>query len=132
MAEKKELLPIRSIENKSIEELIRTQNYISPSVNIYDNEDEFVLVADMPGSAKDRVKVKVEDDSLIMFGQIDYDNDLKRDYLLLEREIGNYYRVFKISESVDREKIDAKFENGQLIVRLPKKEKVKPKVIDIS
>jgi len=132
MAEKNELLPIRSVENKSIEELIRTQNYISPDVNIYDNGDEFILIADMPGSARDRVKVKVEDDSLLMFGQIDYDNDVKRDYLLLEREIGNYYRIFKISETVDREKIEAKFENGQLIVRLPKKKKVKPKKIEIN
>ncbi len=132
MTDKKEIVPVRDLQNKSIEDLLETQNYISPEVNIYENDTEFVLIADMPGVSRDRIKVKIDEDSLIMFGQIDYANEINRDYILNEREIGNYYRLFKISDSVDRGKIEAKFDNGQLVVTLPKQDKIKPRTIDIN
>lgn len=131
MTNKNEIVPVKDMENISIEELLNSQNYISPEVNIYENENEFVLVADMPGVSRDKIKVKINSDSLLLFGQIDYENEVKRDYVLNEREIGNYYRTFKISETVNKEKIEAKYENGQLIIVLPKQEKAKPRTIDI-
>ena len=131
MTNKNEIVPVKDMENISIEELLNSQNYISPEVNIYENENEFVLGADMPGVSRDKIKVKINSDSLLLFGQIDYENEVKRDYVLNEREIGNYYRTFKISETVNKEKIEAKYENGQLIIVLPKQEKAKPRTIDI-
>ncbi|GMR24930.1 MAG: Hsp20/alpha crystallin family protein [Ignavibacteria bacterium] len=127
----KEIIPVKVKGNSSIEELLVTQNYISPLVNIYENDDEFVLTAFMPGVVRDNVKVKVEADSLIMFGQIDYENEISRDYILNEQEIANYYRTFKISDTVDKSKIEARYDNGQLVVNLQKKEKAKPRRIDI-
>jgi len=127
----KEIIPVKVKGNSSIEELLVTQNYISPLVNIYENDDEFVLTAFMPGVVRDNVKVKVEADSLIMFGQIDYENAISRDYILNEQEIANYYRTFKISDTVDKSKIEARYDNGQLVVNLQKKEKAKPRRIDI-
>ena len=55
-----------------------------------------------------------------------------RKYILNENEIGNYYRKFRISNSVDETKIEARFENGQLIVKLPKHDRIKPRTIDIK
>lgn len=127
----KEIIPVKVKGNGSIEELLVTQNYISPLVNIYETDNEFVLTAFMPGVVRDNVKVKVENDSLIMFGQIDYENAISRDYILNEQEIANYYRTFKISDTVDKSKIEARYDNGQLVVNLQKKEKVKPRRIDI-
>lgn len=127
----KENIPVKVKGNSSIEELLETQNYNSPLVNIYETDDEFVLTAFMPGVERDKVKVRVEDDSLVMFGQINYENEINKDYVLNEQEIANYYRIFKISDSVDQSKIEAKYDNGQLVVNLPKKEKVKPRRIDI-
>ncbi len=127
----KEIIPVKVKGNSSIEELLVTQNYISPLVNIYETDDEFILTAFMPGVVRDNVKVKVEADSLIMFGQIDYENEISRDYILNEQEIANYYRTFKISDTVDKSKIEARYDNGQLVVNLQKKEKAKPRRIDI-
>jgi len=127
----KEIIPVKVKGNSSIEELLVTQNYISPLVNIYETDDEFILTAFMPGVVRDNVKVKVEADSLIMFGQIDYENEINRDYILNEQEIANYYRTFKISDTVDKSKIEARYDNGQLVVNLQKKEKAKPRRIDI-
>ncbi|RKY96761.1 MAG: Hsp20/alpha crystallin family protein [Ignavibacteriae bacterium] len=129
--ENKEMIPVKEENNNLIEELLETQNYVSPLVNIYETDNEFVLSADMPGVVRKDVKVKVENDLLIMFGQIDYDNEINKNYILNEQELGNYYRTFRISDSVDQSNIEAKYDNGQLVVSLPKNEKVKPRTINI-
>jgi HSP20 family protein len=65
-------------------------------------------------------------------GRINFDETINRKYVLHETEIGNYYRRFKISESVDESKIDAKLEDGILNVKLPKHDRIKPKTIEIK
>ena len=129
--ENKEMIPVKEEKNNLIEELLETQNYISPLVNIYETDDEFVLSADMPGVVRKDVKVKVENNLLIMFGRIDYVNEINKNYILNEQELGNYYRTFRISDSVDQNNIQAKYDNGKLVVNLTKNEKVKPRTINI-
>jgi HSP20 family protein len=129
--ENKEMIPVKEEKNNLIEELLETQNYVSPLVNIYETDDEFVLSADMPGVVRKDVKVKVENDLLIMFGRIDYVNETNKNYILNEQELGNYYRTFRISDSVDQNNVKAKYDNGKLVVNLPKNEKVKPRTINI-
>jgi HSP20 family protein len=126
-----ENIPVKVKANSSIEELLRTQNYMSPLVNIYETENEYVLTANMPGVLRDNVKVRVENDTLIMFGAVQYEEEFSRNYLLNEQEIANYYRTFKISDTVDQSNIEARYDNGQLVVSLTKKEKVKPRTINI-
>lgn len=127
-----ENIPVKVKDNSSIEELLEKQNYISPLVNIYETDDEFVLTANMPGVVRDNVKVRVEDDKLIMFGTIQYEEAINRNYILNEQEIANYYRTFNISDMVDQSHIEARYDNGQLVVNLQKNEKVKPRTIDIT
>jgi HSP20 family protein len=129
--ENKEMIPVKVKGNSSVEELLETQNYISPLVNIYETDNEFVLTANLPGVVRDNVKVRVEGDALIMFGAIQYEEEFNRNYLLNEQEIANYYRTFKISDTVDHSNIEARYDNGQLIINLPKNEKVKPRTINI-
>jgi len=86
----------------------------------------------MPGVSRNDIQVKVVDESLIVFGKINYDEVNNRDYILNENEIGNYFRKFRIAETIEISRINAKFDNGQLIVHLPKKESVKPRTIEIS
>jgi len=132
MSQNKEIIAIKNLNNNSIEEILRTQESVSPSSDIYENPDEFILVANMPGVSRNEIQVKVIDDSLIIFGKINYDEAVSRDYILNENEIGNYFRKFKISATIDKTKINAKYDNGQLIVQLPKKENLKQRTIDIS
>ena len=132
MSENKEIIAVRNLNNYSIEEILKTQESVSPSSDIFENTDEFILVANMPGVLRDDIQVKVFDDSLIIFGKINYDEIVSRNYILNENEVGNYFRKFKISETINAEKITAKYDNGQLIVRLPKNETAKPRTIDIN
>ena len=132
MSDNKEIVAVKALNNYSIEEILRTQNNVSPASDIYENADEYILVANMPGVVRSEVQVKVIEESLIVFGRINYDETVNRDYILNENELGNYFRKLKISDSIDKTKISAKYDNGQLIVHLPKSEKIKPRTIDIS
>jgi len=126
-----EMVPVKENINESIVGLLEKQNYVKPYVNIYETDSDFILVANMPGVSRSNLKVKIENNSLIMFGRIDYEKQINHSYILNEHEIGNYYRTFNISDSVNQEKIEAKYDNGQLIVNLPKNDKIKPRKIDI-
>ena len=101
-------------------------------VNIYETEDSFEMTAFMPDVHRDKIKIKIEDGSLVIMGRINYEEAMKRKYLLNEYTIGNYYRNFKISDSIDNNKIEARFENGVLSVKLPKHDRVKPRTIEIN
>jgi HSP20 family molecular chaperone IbpA len=85
----------------------------------------------MPGVSRENIQLKLEDTSLAIFGRINFSEAIKRNYILNENEIGNYYRKFNISNSIDETRIEAKFENGQLNVKLPKHDRVKPRTISI-
>ena len=101
-------------------------------VNIYETDNEFHVTAYMPEVNRDNVKIKIEDGSLFLMGRINYDEAAKRKYILNEFTIGNFYRKFNLSDTIDAEKIEAKFENGLLTLVLPKHDRVKPRNIEIN
>ena len=132
MSENKEIIAVKELNYNSIDEILRRENNVQPATDIYENNDEYVLIANMPGVSRSEIQVKVIDESLIIFGRINYSEALNKDYILNENEIGNYFRKFKIADSIEKAKISAKYDNGQLIVNLPKSEKVKARTIDVS
>jgi HSP20 family protein len=122
-------------ENKDVQEweqILEKERSFAPFSDIYETENDFVLIANMPGIKKENITLKLEEGSLVIFGKVNYDELMKRKYILNETEIGNYYRRFKISDSIDISKIQAKFDNGQLILTLPKHDRIKPRKINIS
>lgn len=132
MSDNKEIIAVKTLNSNLIDEILRSENNILPSTDIFENQEEFTLIANMPGVSRSDIQVKVIDDSLIVFGKINYGEAINRDYILNENEIGNYFRKFKISDSIDKTKISAKYDNGQLIVNLPKSESRKSRTIEIS
>jgi HSP20 family molecular chaperone IbpA len=132
MSEKKELVAVNNYNSDSINELLKTQNSISPVVDIFETENDYILIANLPGVERSNIQVKLDDKSLIVFGKINFEEAVNRKYILNEKEIGNYFRSFNISDSIDKEKINARYDNGQLIITLPKHDKVKPRKIDIN
>ena len=101
-------------------------------MDIFETVNDYILIANLPGVERSNIQVKLDDKSLIVFGKINFEEAVNRKYILNEKEIGNYFRSFKISDSIDKEKINARYDNGQLIVTLPKHDKVKPRKIDIN
>jgi HSP20 family protein len=119
-------------EQKSWEETAKFEPSISPAVDIYETGEEFVLTANLPGVSKENVHIKLEKNSLSIFGKVNFTEALDKKYVLNESLFANYYRNFKLSEGIDVSKIFAKYDNGQLTVNLPKHDKVKARTISVS
>jgi len=109
------------------------QNYWSPAVDIYEDKESYILWIDLPGVEKDDINLKVEENSLIIKGERKSPADTeKQNYLKAERQMGNFYRSFTLPRHIDIEAIQAKYDNGVLQLKIPKKSEVKSKEIKIN
>ena len=135
MSEKNELQEVETtpVEKKeggrSDIETTRGERYVNPNVDIYETDNELVLVADVPGVAKDGVDLKLEDGVLevtahrLLAGE---------EAAYSEYRPASYYRAFRVSDEIDSEKIDASLQEGVLTVTLPKSPKAKPRKIEVK
>jgi HSP20 family protein len=104
---------------------------IVPPVDIYETPNEVVLLADVPGLNKDNLELNIEKDELTIKGTFPKpDNEGEK--LISECPYGEYYRTFVLADTISKEKISAKLENGVLTLTLPKQERVKPRKIEIN
>jgi len=103
----------------------------TPLADIYENDDIYSVKLEMPGIAKENLNIIIEDDELKISAESsreENDKDLK----YAEFGSKNYIRTFRVGGDVDRNRIDAKLENGILTLVLHKNEEVKPKKIMIN
>jgi len=103
-----------------------------PAVNIYNNNDEYVVVAKLPGVKKEDVSVILKDNSLKISGEKKEDKKDKENCYFNERYSGKFERNFLLNEKIDSNKIDAEMKNGLLMIKLPKSPEIKPKSITIK
>jgi HSP20 family protein len=106
---------------------------ISPSVDIFEHENELVLKADLPGLTKDEVEINVTDNVLTLSGEKKKEEKVEREnYYRYERSYGSFCRRFHLPDGIDTEKVKAHFKDGVLEVRLPKTEEAKQKTKKIA
>lgn len=123
---------IQKTENVAATERIRNVKTFVPRVDIYENKDSLFLVADMPGVDEKTVDIELEKNILTITGRTENGKIKDGTMMYSEYEIGDYERVFTLSDEIDRERIVATVKNGVLRLELPKAEKVKPKKIAIQ
>ncbi len=103
--------------------------------DIYEKDGIYHLEMDIPGFDKKDVNIEIDDNDYLTITAEKSDNseDKDKNYIRQERSYGKYQRSFYLGD-VDKEKIDAKFENGILKITMPKKEEVKSskKTIEIQ
>jgi len=105
----------------------------APPVDIYENGDNLVLKAELPGFNPDDVEIRVEDNTLYLKGERKFEKDVKeQDYHRVERSYGTFTRTFSLPNSVDADKVAATYKDGVLTLTMPKKEEAKPKTIKIN
>ena len=105
----------------------------SPSVDISETADNFVVRAELPGMKKDDIELEVENNVLSIRGERKFEKtDEGENYHFMERSYGSFYRSFTLPKNVDSETIGAEYKDGMLIVTIPKKEEVKPKKVEIK
>lgn len=106
--------------DKPIAESASTRPVVAPAVDIYENEHEYLVLADLPGVANDGVQIRFEKGELSLFARRS------------EEAQADYRRLFSIPESVDSERIDASLQAGVLHLTLPKASKAKPRQITVK
>jgi HSP20 family molecular chaperone IbpA len=104
----------------------------SPDVDIFENENEIVLLADMPGVKSDDLNIDLREDTLTITGEVQPLEGKDEDDIVIEYEIGQFARQFSLSEVIDQNRIEAKLEEGVLRLILPKVEKATPRKIAVK
>ncbi|RMG68193.1 MAG: Hsp20/alpha crystallin family protein [Nitrospirae bacterium] len=101
---------------------------ISPSVDIYEEGDDVVVKAELPGMKKDDIDVTISEDTVTISGEKKREEKVeKKNYYRYERSFGSFTRSFRIPVDVQTDKAKASFKDGILEIRIPKTEEAKKK-----
>ncbi len=130
--DEKEMVRQEKREVKKTGEELRPGAVFIPAVDILENQNEIIVLADMPGVDSKDVNVDLENDVLTIRGAVSPLESEKEALVYREFNWGDYYRQFTLTEVINQEKIAAKMDDGVLRLTLPKKEKAKPKKIQVS
>ena len=108
-----------------------------PAVDVAEERDRVVVTADMPGYTADEVSIEVEGNVLTISGSRESkENKEKKEkdvrYTLKERVEGRFTRTFALPAAIDRDSVEARFQDGVLTVVLPKKAEARPRQIRIE
>jgi HSP20 family molecular chaperone IbpA len=104
---------------------------LRPPVNIFEDAEGITLEADMPGVSKDRLSLQVDNDALLVEGDIRFDMPEGMEALYADVRATRYSRSFALSSELDIDRIDASLKDGVLRLRIPKREEVRPRKIEV-
>ena len=104
----------------------------TPSVDIFETDNEITLLADLPGVTADSLTIDLRDNILTLTGAVEPFEEAGEEDIMIEYEIGRYYRQFTLSSVIDQSKIDAKLADGVLRLSLPKIEAATPRKIEVK
>ncbi|CAN5296818.1 N/A [soil metagenome] len=127
----------KEVVNETSSEQTKARPAFVPRTDIYESKDHLVLLTDMPGVSQDSVDITLERNVLTIHGRVDEpkaDLSGKEGYTLTysEYSMGDFRRVFTLSNEIDREGIQATMKNGVLRLVLPKSQRAIPKKISIQ
>ncbi len=105
----------------------------NPSVDIYENKDQIVLEAELPGMNRDEFELTVESNVITLRGERRFEKKDETDnYHRVERSYGSFTRSFTLPQNVSAEGATAEYSNGVLRVTLPKREETKTRRIEVT
>ncbi|MBN2384457.1 Hsp20/alpha crystallin family protein [bacterium] len=104
-----------------------------PAVDVWSNDEQAYVTAEIPGVVPDKLEITVQDDQLTVRGSRCAAECAEGEvYHRRERGFGEFIRTIGLPFSVDSEKVSAEYRNGILKVRLPRAEHDKPKLISVK
>jgi len=113
-------------------ELTRQRRVFTPDVDIIERKEDIVVIADMPGVDEKSTDITLDKNVLTIYGRVEAVVPDKHTLYISEYGIGDYQRVFTLTDEVDREKIQATVNNGVLRIVLPKAEAVRTRKIAVT
>jgi HSP20 family protein len=136
----RDLITIREKMNRLFEDAVTSRgeekdmmsSSWSPSVDIFETENELVLTAEVPGIDEKDIEIKLEDNTLILKGERKFEKETKEEnYHRIERAYGSFYRSFTLPPYINQDIISAEHQNGILKVIMPKQPELKPRNVKI-
>jgi HSP20 family protein len=109
---------LKRTEQESVEQT-RQGRVVAPPVDILENDQELLIIADLPGVDPEQIKLSLQAP------------DFKLEASASDAPDTTYARSFHVEERVDAERVDAEYKNGVLTVRLPKSSAAKPRRIEV-
>lgn len=106
-----------------------------PAIDLYQTNDSVVVKAALPGYKPEDVKISITNDVLTLRGEYKHeDEEGQKDatYHVREQRYGSFERSVLLPSAVKTDKASADFENGVLVISLPKAEEAKPRTINIK
>ena len=114
------------------ESSIVTSHWI-PAVDVKEEDNQFVIIADIPGVDPKDIEVTAENNMLTIKGERKTESEEEKEgYKRIERSQGTFYRRFSLPDTADVDKIRADSKNGVLQLTIPKRESVKGRKIEVK
>ena len=106
----------------------------APTVDVAEVDNAYILKAELPGVAKENIKIEVRENRLILSGSKESHIEKKEEgkYYYSEARSGNFSRSFDLPRHVQADAITAENVNGVLTVKIPKAQDAQPKAIEIK
>lgn len=113
------------------EELISPENAYRPDVDIYYSPEAYLFQVDLPGIKDGDIQLEIDEKNTLVL-RAKNTQEFSGDLLFKQVALGNYYRAFHLSDDIDRNQVQARFENGVLEIQVGRREEIKPKRIEIK
>jgi len=134
MAEESKAMQVQEQElaQSNGSERMRARATFIPRADIFETDDEVVVTVDMPGVSEDTIDITLEKNILTINGNSTYAAPDGYALAFAEFQVGDYERSFRLTDQINREKIEAVYKDGVLKLSLPKADEVKVRKINIK
>jgi HSP20 family protein len=132
----REVASMRGMMDRIFDDLYSRQSGLNelgfPAVDLYQNENDVVVKATLPGVKPDDIQISVSGDTLTVRGEVKQEEQTKeKNYIIRERSYGLFSRSITLPVAVLADKAQAEFAHGVLTLTLPKAEETKPRTIKV-
>ena len=120
--------------NRPMNEVDTTDDNITLALDVYETDDAYTVVANVPGIAVDNIDIRLHDNVLSISAESIHENEAENQsrVLLQERSYGKFNRSLRFPVHVNHNAVEADYNNGVLTVTIPKAEEVKPRRIEVK
>ncbi len=118
-------------EQTATAEATRSGLFYRPNVDILEKADELLVLADVPGASREGIDIHFEDGQLTIHAKAPC-RHTNVEFLVHEYGVGDYYRTFRVAETIDAANITAEYADGVLTLHLPKAPAAKPRKIPVK
>jgi HSP20 family protein len=124
---------LAQVLNEGFGRRARGEGLIVPDVDIAEDDEKYVVTAEIPGTSKEDVAVETENNVLTIRGEKRHEREGKKEQSRWkERVYGSFSRSFTLPNDAAVERVNASFKDGVLTVEIPKSEEAKPKLVSIK